>query len=257
MDTNIRYVGLAITMAATLASSAYCAEKSETPVVPSNADQVLTGVDDAMNAFKDQKIFMKLTLVDAKGNTKMRTSESLQKGANMRVARFLTPADQKGIAFLSLPNDVMYIYMPAFQKTRRIASHVKNGKFAGTDFTYEDMEAKRYTEIWIPKITGSEAGICTMELTLKPGKKSEYSKMIMQVRMDCMNPVRIEMYGKNGKLMKIQVREKLEKIGEYWVARSMTMEDVKSKHKSVMDFDKVEFDLGLSDELFTERALAR
>jgi hypothetical protein len=58
-----------------------------------------------------------------------------------------SPASEAGIAFLSLPDDLMYLYMPAFGRERRIASHVKNQSFAGTDFSYEDMEAREYAQL--------------------------------------------------------------------------------------------------------------
>ena len=82
---------------------------------------------------------------------KKREMSMLQKGSEKRFVKFLSPTAQAGIAFLSLPDDVMYIYLPALKKVRRIASHVKNTKFAGTDFTYEDMEAARYSDKYIPE----------------------------------------------------------------------------------------------------------
>jgi len=60
--------------------------------------------------------------------------------------RFTAPASQAGIAFLSLPNDVMYMYLPAFGKERRIASSAKNQNFAGTDFSYDDMESVPFSK---------------------------------------------------------------------------------------------------------------
>lgn len=59
--------------------------------------------------------------------------------------RFLSPAD-KGIAFSS--HHIRFFYLSLVsRKTRRIASHVKNTRFAGTDYTYEDLEAKQVMPI--------------------------------------------------------------------------------------------------------------
>ena len=93
------------------------------------ATQILEKVDDVINAPKDQDIKIKLILIDKNGKESMREMSMLQKGSDKRLVKFLSPADQRGIAFLSLPNDVMYLYLPAFKKTRRIASHIKNNKF--------------------------------------------------------------------------------------------------------------------------------
>ncbi|NIM57731.1 MAG: outer membrane lipoprotein-sorting protein, partial [Candidatus Aminicenantes bacterium] len=80
-----------------------------------------------------------MVLIDKNGKEKDRDAVMLQKGSEKRMIKFLSPADQKGIAFLDLPNDMMYLYLPAFKKVRRIAAHIKNQKFAGTDMTYDDL----------------------------------------------------------------------------------------------------------------------
>ena len=104
-----------------------------------------------------------------------------QKGTDKRLVRFLSPADQKGIAFLSLPNDNQILYLPAFGKTRRIASHVKNTRFAGTDYTYEDLEAKRYADKWDAELKSRSAGEYTLSLTPKKGVKTDYAKMDIRI----------------------------------------------------------------------------
>ena len=222
-----------------------------------NAGEILTKLDDVVNAPKDQDMKMKLILIDKDGKEKVREMSMLQKGSDKRLAKFLSPADQKGIAFLSLPNDIMYLYLPAFKKTRRIASHVKNTKFAGTDFTYEDMEAKRYSEKWIPELIKKEDSHHILQLIPKKGVKTDYSKLIMWVRTDNFYPAKIEHYDKGNKLYKVMVREKIEKVSGYWVSKESEMEDLKAKHKTKMILENVKFDSGLSDEVFTDRYLSR
>ncbi|HAX61824.1 MAG TPA: outer membrane lipoprotein-sorting protein, partial [Elusimicrobia bacterium] len=169
----------------------------------------------------------------------------------------LSPASQKDIAFLSLPDDITYLYLPAFKKVRRIASHVKNTKFAGTDFTYEDMEAKRYSEKYIPELLKKDEEHYILQLKPKEGLKTDYSKLIMRVRMDNFYPTKIEHYDKGKKLYKVMTREKIEKIGKYWVSKESEMDDLQAKHKTKMIIVDVKFDLELSDQIFTERYLSR
>lgn len=221
------------------------------------ADQILQKVDDVINAPKDQDLNIKLILIDKKGKEKKREMEMLQKGSDKRIAKFLSPADQRGIAFLSLPGDIMYLYLPAFKKTRRIASHVKNTKFAGTDFTYEDMEAKRYSEKYIPELLGKEKDIYLLQLKPKKGIKSDYSKLIMQVRIDNFYPTKIDHYNKADKLYKVMTRDKIEKVNGYWISRESEMNDLKAKHKTKMILIEVKFDSGFPDDRFTKRYLGR
>lgn len=222
-----------------------------------DASAILAKMDDVTNAPKDQQMNMKLILIDKSGQEKTREMAMFQKGSDKRFAKFLSPADQKGIAFLSLPDDIMYLYLPAFKKTRRIASHIKNTKFAGTDFTYEDMEAKKYSEKWNPVLLRKEADSYVLQLNPKEGMKSDYSKLIMWVRTDNFCATKIEHYDKANKLCKVMVREKIEKVKEYWVSKELQMEDLKENHKSKMVLEDVKFDNGLSDDIFTERYLSR
>lgn len=220
-------------------------------------NQLLKNVDDVLYAPKDQDYKVKLVLIDTKGGTKEREMTMLQKGSDKRVVKFLSPADQKGIAFLSLPNDIMYLYMPAFSKTRRIASHVKNTNFAGTDFTYEDMEAIRYSEKWVPELVSSDDNTFILQLTPKAAGLSDYSKLLLTVGADNFYPTRIEHFSKSGKLCKIMTRSGIKQMGGYWVCMETEMEDIKAKHKTKMIITDMKLDSGLSDDKFTERFLTR
>jgi outer membrane lipoprotein-sorting protein len=221
------------------------------------APEILGLIDEVNSAPEDQDLKLKLVLVDKSGKEEVREMNMLQKGSDKRMVKFLSPASQRGIAFLSLPGELMYLYLPAFKKVRRIASHVKNTKFAGTDFTYEDMEAKKYSEKYIPELLKKEENAYVLQLEPKDGVKSDYSKLILWVRSDNFNPTKIEYYDRGENLYKVMIREKIEKVGEYWISKESEMEDLKANHKTKMIIVDSKFDSGLSDQLFTERYLSR
>lgn len=222
-----------------------------------SAALILENVDDVINAPKDQDLVIKLILIDKNGEEKSREMKILQKGSDKRMVKFLSPAEQKGIAFLSLPDDIMYFYLPAFKKIRRIASHVKNTKFAGTDFTYEDMEAKRYSEKYDPSLLEKNDEHYVLQLNPKEGLKTDYSKLIMWVRTDNFYSTKIEFYDRGEKLYKVMTSRNIEKKGKYWVSMEFEMEDLKKQHKTKMILQEVVFDSNLPDKYFTERYLKR
>lgn len=221
------------------------------------AEEILKRVDEVVNAAKDREARIKVIIVDTQGKEETRQMISFQKGSDRRLVKFTSPAEYRGIGFLSLPNEVMYVYLPAYGRTRRIASHVKNTKFAGTDFTYEDMEAVRYAEKWTPRFLREDDGQYVLELKPKEGTKTQYSRMIMWVRSDIFFPSRVELYDRADRLGKVLALDRLEKIGDYWVSRQMTMEDVKEKRKTILALEEIKLDSGLKDEVFTERYLMR
>ena len=248
---RITSVGSFVLSAIMFASSGWTQESQLTAL------QILDKADEVINAPKDSELTMKLVLIDKTGKEEVREIKTLQKGSNKRVAKFLSPASQKGIAFLSLPGDIMYLYLPAFKKVRRIASHVKNGKFAGTDFTYEDMEATKLSEKYVPELLKNEDNCYVLQLKPKKDVQTDYSKQIMYIRTDNYLPVKIERYDKANKLCKTEVREKIEKSGDYWTFKESVMEDLKTGHKTKMIMTEVKYDTGLTDEVFTERFLTR
>ncbi len=218
---------------------------------------ILEKVDAVINGPSDQEMNMKLVLIDKDGREQTREIMMMQKGNNKRIGKFISPADQKGIGFLSLPDNVFYIYLPAYKKTRRIASHIKNTKFAGTDFTYEDMEVKNYSQNWHPEMLKSDNNYYVLQLTPKKGTASEYGKIILSVRPDNFYPEKTEYYDKSGKIAKRMTSDQIEKINGCWIAKISLMEDLKSGHKTKMILEDVKFNAGLADNKFTERYLAQ
>lgn len=223
----------------------------------SDALKKLEAVDQNLNAPQTQEISIKITIYDKRGNESVRELTLMQKGCCMRMTKFTSPADQKGIAFLSLPDDNLTVYMPAFGKTRKIAGHVKNTKFAGTDYSYEDMEAKKYTDKYDPKVIETGADKYKLELTPKAGQKSEYSKLHMSVRSSDNYPILLEYYDKGGKLIKRMTSSQIKRVGKYIIAHQTVLEDLRSNTKTKMEMSNVKFDTALSDDFFTERYLSR
>lgn len=220
-----------------------------------DANAILKQMDDVMYAPKDQDSKIKLVLIDKNDKEKTREATVLQKGTDKRLFKFTSPSSQAGISFLSLPDDIMYLYLPAFGKERRIASHIKNQKFAGTDFSYDDMEAKPYSDKYTPKLLNTEDDIYLLELTPKANIKTDYSKLIVTINKSNYYPAKIEYYDKSGKKVKELINKGIEKVDGYWVSKEMTMTDLKKNHKTKMIITTVSYDNNLSDDEFTVRKL--
>jgi len=221
------------------------------------AAQILDRMDDAVNGPKDQSYTMRLVLTDRDGSQKSREMVMLQKGRDRRLVRFTAPADQRGIAFLSLPGDLQYLYLPAFNKVRRIATSVKNTSFAGTDFTYDDLSTARWSEKWAASIRSRDKDTTTVEQTPRPGNTSDYSRQVVTVRNDNFFPIRVECYDKSGEMVKVLTRSDLKLVQGYWVAMTTTMEDLRKQHKSQMITSDLKLDSGIGDDRFTERYLGQ
>ena len=218
-----------------------------------DASTILKKMDDVMYSSKDMTGKTKIILIDKAGKEKTREADIIQKGTDKRIFRFTAPSSQAGIAVLSLPNNVMYLYMPAFGKERRISSSVKNQNFAGTDFSYDDMESKPNSEKYIPKLLETEEDAYVLELT-PISKKSSYSKVIMKVHKTHFYPISAEFYDKGNRKIKEGISV-YKKIGNYWNAQEMSMTNLKKNHTTRMIMSDVKYDTGLTDDDFTVRKL--
>jgi outer membrane lipoprotein-sorting protein len=219
--------------------------------------EILSKLDQTTSAAKDQTATIKLILIDKDGSERLRELKMYQKDGDKRLVKFLSPADQRGIGVLSLPGNVMTLYLPAFKKTRNIASHVKNSKFAGTDFTYEDMEITKYSEKYNAGSLKMEGDQYVLELMPKPGIKTDAVRLVVWIRPDIFYCTKMEYYNKSNKLYKVMKAQNIEKVKGYWIAKEMEIEDINSQHRSKMIFLESEFDTGLQDSVFTERFLIK
>lgn len=219
-----------------------------------DASTILKNMDDVMYSPKDMTGKNKIVLIDKNGKQETREANILQKGTDKRMFRFTAPSSQAGIAVLSLPNDVMYMYLPAFGKERRIASSAKNQNFAGTDFSYDDMESVLYSVKYTPKLVKTETNLFILELT--PKGKSDYSKVVTHINKSNFYPELMEYYDKGGNKVK-EAKYTFKKIGNYWNAEEIEMTDLKKNHKTKMQMSDVKYDTGLSDDEFTVRKLVQ
>jgi len=217
-----------------------------------DASSILKKMDDVMYSPKDMTGKNKIVLIDKNGKQETREATIQQKGNDKRIFRFTSPASQVGIAVLSLPNDIMYLFLPAFGKERRISTSVKSQNFAGTDFSYDDMEAKPYSEKYTPKLLKTEGNVFVLELT--PKGQSDYSKIIVNVNKTNFYPESMEYYDKGNTKIK-DAKYTFKKIGNYWNAQEIEMTDLKKNHKTKMQMSDVKYDQGLTDDDFTVRKL--
>jgi outer membrane lipoprotein-sorting protein len=221
------------------------------------ASEILKMADDVMYAPKDQKATVKIILADKKGNVQEREAQYIQKGSEMRLFKFTAPASQMGISFLSLPDDVMYLYLPAYEKERRIASHVKNQTFAGTDFSYDDMESKPMSDEYDAELLSSEGDAWKLKLTPKQGIESDYSRQEVLINKDNKYLRQADYYDRGGQQVKHLINKKIEKTDGYWAATEIEMTDLVKGHSTVFKTMELSFDNNLTTEDFTVREMKK
>ena len=223
-------------------------------------DDLLKKVEDAASPGKDSIGTTEMILIDSDGKEKKRELKMKQMDHDpddYRLLRFLSPAEVKGVAFLSKSDNEMYLYMPAFKKIRRIASHAKNENFMGTDFSYDDIGSTNYTEDYKAKIIEKKGDTTVLELTPRDPDDTDYSKLIMTVDTTKNLPKEVKFFNKAGKLWKVMTNQKVEKVSGYWTPMVIEMKDLKKNHTTRMIVKDIKYDVGLKKKEFSKRKLKR
>jgi len=215
-----------------------------------SAKVLLQNMDLLIAAPKDKEASVLMLITDKSGKEKKREASLKQKGKFKKLYRYTKPEKQAGIATLSLPDDVIWLYMPAFGKAIRISLLSKSQAFTGTDFSQEDMSGTSYSERYNPiLINANEPDFYTLELTPK-SKKTKYSKIILTIDKTNYYPIKMEFFNKSNNYFKLATYS-YKKKNNYWYAKEVIMTNVLKKHSTSILLTDVKFDQGLDDEIFT------
>lgn len=220
------------------------------PLYSQSAASLLRGMDDLMSAPKDKEAIVKMVLKDGSGKEKVREAIMKQKGQYHKIYRYTYPEKQVGTATLSLPDDIIWLYMPAFNKAVKVTLLSKSQAFTGTDFSYEDMSGSSFSERFTPKILPStDDDIYQLELMPK-SMRSRYSKIIVFLDKTHLYPIKMEYFDDNKVYFKSATYE-YKKQGNYWYAERVVMKNIKKDHSTEILINKIKFDQGLDDSEFT------
>ncbi|MCP5055364.1 MAG: outer membrane lipoprotein-sorting protein [bacterium] len=217
----------------------------------------------------------RMVLIDKRGKKRERNLRSFFKDFGEdthQVLFFLSPADVKDTGFLTYDydgnerDDDQWLYLPALQKTKRIAGGDKSGSFMGSDFTYADLSDRPLDSYDYELMKEVEVGgVMTWQVEAIPNNEKEVeetgnSRSIYFVRQDNFMVVRsVSWTEKRGRLKYMEVT-KLEQIDGIWTAIELQMTTKKGKktlHKTELFISKVRFNQELGDELFTVRGLEK
>jgi len=186
-------------------------------------------------------------------------------GDSKTLVRFTDPVEIRGVALLSYNHkgdtDRQWLYIPATQRTRSVAPRELSEKFAGTDFTYEDVEERVLDDFTYTLLTDSEIidGHKTYKIESKPidASRSQYKYVYYWIAQDVPVILHAEMYDRDGKLIRELHASGLKKASGTWGARHVEMQSVEAKTRTVLTIDEAKFNQNLDEKLFTPENLGK
>ena len=178
-------------------------------------------------------------------------------GDSKALLRFSAPAEVKGVALLIVnhPDKAsdQWMWRPNIGRDQRIALQDRSTRFFGTDFSFEDLEERDVNQFDY-KLAGEENGQWKIES--RPRKSSQYVYLLMWVKKENYTVTKVEAYNKKGLARVIEYRD-FELNHNIWTARTTEVLDVARKSRTILKFDKLEYDFPLKPDQFTVEALRR
>lgn len=225
---------------------------------------------------EDQQSTLTIILRDKDGNEKKNVYHRFwkdYKGAGGIVDKMVLytefPPDAEGAAFMrwaytasSDKNADQWIYLPILKTIRRVAIRDPGDSFLGSDLTYadisgRDVDADAHKIVQI--LTRGNQIFFAVESTPVNKQKALYSKTIswFEKGQDWNSCVKrqVDFYDKKGEPLKQQII-KWQRVDKAWVWSEVMVKNVQTGHMSIFRISDVKINVGLNDEIFSERALS-
>jgi outer membrane lipoprotein-sorting protein len=207
-----------------------------------------------------------MTLVNSKGKERIREFTMLrldnEDGGNQKYyTYFKKPSDVARTSFMvhksAEGNDQRWIYVPAIDLIRPISADDKNSSFVGSDFSYEDVSGRHWNEDnhtlkGEAEVDGKGVWI------IESAPKEEYggfARRLSYIDKVSMLPLKEEYFDKKDILIKLFTAVEIEDFDGITTMSTRKMEDVKGGSHTIVEFSAIEYNQGLTDDIFTERYL--
>jgi outer membrane lipoprotein-sorting protein len=207
-----------------------------------------------------------MTITDKRGKERVKEFVMLRMdetdgGPQKYYTYFRKPSDVSRLTFMvhKVPdgNDQRWIYVPSVDLVKPISADDKNSSFVGSNFSYEDVSGRHWSED-----THSLKGDSTIDGTAVyviesvPNEKYKgFARKVSFIDKSSYLPLTEQYYDKRDKLVRLFKAEQIEEIDGILTMTARSMEDVKKGGKTLISFSDIKYNAGLESDLFTERYL--
>lgn len=175
---------------------------------------------------------------------------------------FQLPADVRNMTYLVhkhaglKKDDDRWLYLPALSLVRRIAAGDKRTSFVGSDFLYEDVSGRSLEEDTHELIDVNDQFFTVKNVPKKPDTV-EFGYFNVAIDRKMYVPMKMDFFDKEGKLYRVIESKKVDVIQDFPTVTKSLVSDLKTGSKTEMEFSDVKYNIGLSEDVFTERYLQR
>lgn len=224
----------------------------------------------------DGKSRVTMNIIDKQERVRSREFVILRKNADDKdgdqkyYVYFQSPADVRKMVFMVHKHapleqdDDRWLYLPNLDLVKRIAAGDKRTSFVGSDFLYEDVSGRNLAEDAHQLVQTTDQYYVVKNTPLKP-ETVEFSSYTVFIDKKTFMPMKMEFYDKENvlyrtiesiKVEQIQAKEGDKDVAYPTVTQSV-VKDLKTGSRTEMTFSDIQYNIGLSDDIFAERYLRR
>jgi outer membrane lipoprotein-sorting protein len=225
-------------------------------------EEIMDKMDERSPDFTTQKTISEMTLIDQEGKEEVREmlmfSQKEEEDKTSSLVRFLSPKSVKGVTLLNFKNgEKIYLYMPAYDKPRRIAGSSKSDEFMGTGLSYEDMSMDYEDKDNEKKLLQETEKEYLVEI-IPTGEDASYKKIILSVDKEKFYAKKVEFYDTSETLTKTLeiVNIKIDDQGKI-TPMEIEFTDIVENHKTKIVIKEIEYNIELSSDFFSIRTLSK
>jgi hypothetical protein len=213
----------------------------------------------------DGRAYVYMTIKDSQGRERTREFNILRKdkedgGAQFFYVFFKRPSDVSKMVFMvhkyTDKADDRWMYLPNLDLVKRIAASDKRTSFVGSNFMYEDVSGRNLNED-THELLQSDGKYYVIKNTPKKPNEVEFSSYTVQIDKKTFLPVKAVYLDKNGKEYRIVEAVKTAVIDGIPTVTESKVTDIEAGSSTVSKFSKVKYNIGLKENIFTERYLRR
>ena len=166
------------------------------------------------NKERPQSVFSRISMVLTNSKNKSRENILLSKSNNIgknQIIWVLEPKADRGISFLRKEyedkDNEIRMWLPAFNKIRRINSNRMNDSFMGSDLSYEDLNSRVLSDNIYDRLNDelfNGIDCYVLSVMSKSELKSAYSKHILWVSKKNHNILKEKSFGNDNELKKVE-----------------------------------------------------
>ena len=235
---------------------------SASTVFALTVDEIMDKMEETAPDFTTQKTISEMVLIDKDGKEEIREMVMFsQEGEDEKTStlmRFLSPKSVKGVTLLNIDDgEKIYLYMPAYNKPRRIASSSKGDEFMGTGLSYEDMGMNFEDKDYEKKLLEETESVYIIEV-MPSEEDTSYKKIILMVDKEKFYTKKVEFYDINENLIRtLEIAKiKIDDKGKI-TPMEIVFTDVEENQKTKIVMKEIEYDIELSSSFFSIRTLSK